>query len=182
MPANLLGRVPSQELRVVLGERVGQTGQYGGASDDPNNFYLPLWGDSCQVVLTYDGAEIIGLERGPALSVEEWERLNEELENSLVRGPQTLGRDFSFNGHRVLGWWRGAQSGVQILPPPANTPAAPVEIADHPFILAPKGHRARAGGSHASRDGRREHGQRHLGRPNSVPREEWGARQEDDGP
>jgi len=135
MLANLLGRVPSQELRVVLGERVGQTGQYGGASDDPNNFYLPLWGDSCQVVLTYDGAEIIGVERGPALSVEEWERLNEELENSLVRGPQTLGRDFSFNGHRVLGWWRGAQSGVQILPPPANTPVAPVEIADHPFIL-----------------------------------------------
>jgi len=135
MLANLLGRVPSQELRVVLGERVGHTGQYGGASDDPNNFYLPLWGDSCQVVVTYDGAEIIGVERGPAVSVEEWERLNEKLENSLVEGPRTVGRDFSFNGHRVLGWWRGAQSGVQILPPPANTPAAPAEIADHPFIL-----------------------------------------------
>jgi len=86
-------------------------------------------------VLTYDGAEITGVERGPALSVEQWERLNEELENSLVRGPRTVGRDFSFNGHRVLGSWRGAQSGVQILPPPANTPVAPVEIADHPFIL-----------------------------------------------
>ena len=99
MLANLLGRIPSQELRVVLGERVGGTGQYGGASDDPNNFYLPLWGDSCRVVLTYDGAEIIGVERGPALSVEEWERLNEEIKNSLVGGPQTIGRDFSFNGH-----------------------------------------------------------------------------------
>ncbi len=135
MLANLLGRVPSQELRVVLGERVGGPGQYGSASDDPNNFYLPLWGESCQVVLTYDSAEIIGVKRGPALSVKEWERLNEELENSLVGGPQTVGRDFSFNGHRVLGWWRGAQSGVQIVPPPANTPVAPAEIADHPFIL-----------------------------------------------
>src|SRR5205814_10494075 len=39
------------------------------------------------------------------------------------------------SGHRVKGSWRGEHSGVQILPPPADAPSAPLEQADHPFIL-----------------------------------------------
>jgi hypothetical protein len=35
----------------------------------------------------------------------------------------------------VLGSWRGNDSHVQILPPPAGAPLAPQEIAYHPFIL-----------------------------------------------
>jgi hypothetical protein len=45
------------------------------------------------------------------------------------------GREYSFSGFRVDGPWRGECSGVQILPPPADAPGAPVEIAEHPFIL-----------------------------------------------
>jgi hypothetical protein len=132
---NLRGRFTSQELRVVLEERIGGPGQMDGASDAPNRFYLPLWGESCRVVLTYDGSEIVGIERGPALGSDAWERLSKEIEHSLIAGPQKVGRDFSFGRYRVVGWWRGVQSGVQILPPPADAPRAPVEMADHPFIL-----------------------------------------------
>src|SRR5205823_8544015 len=39
------------------------------------------------------------------------------------------------SGRRVKGSWRGEHSGVQILPPPADAPSAPLEQADHPFIL-----------------------------------------------
>src|ERR1700674_1453166 len=53
----------------------------------------------------------------------------------FINGPQKVGREFSFNTFRVGGWWRGERSGVQILPPPEGAPRAPVEIADHPFIL-----------------------------------------------
>jgi hypothetical protein len=123
----------SQELRVVLGERVGGSGQHTG--DEPNKFYLPLWGPTCQVVLTYDSARIVAVDRGPALSAEEWERLTTEIENSVTAGLGTVGRDFSFNTFRVLGSWRGPRSRVQILPPPDGVPSAPMAMADHPFIL-----------------------------------------------
>jgi hypothetical protein len=46
-----------------------------------------------------------------------------------------VGRGYSFSGLPVLGSWRGERSGVQILPPPKDAPRAPVEMADHPFIL-----------------------------------------------
>ncbi len=46
-----------------------------------------------------------------------------------------VGRDYCFSGRRVLGSWRGAKSGIQILPPPTGVPSAPVELAQHPFVL-----------------------------------------------
>jgi hypothetical protein len=135
MLADLLGVISSQELRVALEEHVGGPGQYDGAADNPNRFYLPLAGPSCRVVLTYRGNEIVALEPGSALNAGEWESLSEALEQSLVAGSQRVGRDFAFSMYRVLGSWRGARSGVQILPPPDDAPRAPYEMAEHPFIL-----------------------------------------------
>src|SRR5205807_2253811 len=100
----------SVELRILLHEMIGGTGQ----SDDlsrakPRNFYLPLAGPSCRVALKFN-------------------------EQSITGGTK-VGRDYSFSGRRVKGSWRGEHSGVQILPPPADAPSAPLEQADHPFIL-----------------------------------------------
>ena len=125
----------STELRVLLHEFIGGTGQ----SDDlgsakPRNFYLPLAGSSCRVVLKFKGKKIIAIEPGEAFDAAQWQQISNEIEHSITGGTK-VGRDYSFSGRRVKGSWRGEHSGVQILPPPADAPSAPVDQADHPFIL-----------------------------------------------
>ena len=121
------------ELRFILLERIGRPGQYDGRDNNPNTFYLPLAGDSCRIKLTFsDSKQIVAIEPGPAFDAAQWEQVVEEIERT---GPIKVGRDCSFSSFRVAGSWRGKRSGVQILPPPADAPRAPFEIAEHPFIL-----------------------------------------------
>ncbi len=137
MTSNLLRKewanLDSFELRLLLDDRIGGPGQYDGVS--PHKLYLPLAGSSCQVVLTFRNKKIVAIEPGPAFDSAQWIRVSGEIEKSILAGPSKIGRDYSFSSFRVTGWWRGATSGVQILPPPENAPYAPVEIAEHPFIL-----------------------------------------------
>ena len=125
----------SIELRVLLHELIGGTGQ----SDDlsrakPRNFYLPLAGPSCRVALKFKGKKVIRIEPGKAFDAAQWQQISNEIEQSITGGTK-VGRDYSFSGRRVKGSWRGEHSGVQILPPPADAPSAPLDQADHPFIL-----------------------------------------------
>ncbi len=123
----------SAELRFILLERIGGPGQYHTRDSNPNTFYLPLAGSSCRIKLTFsDSKQIVGIEPGPAFDAAQWEEVVEEVERT---GPYKVGRDCSFSTFRVDGSWRGRRSGVQILPPPADAPRAPVEMAEHPFIL-----------------------------------------------
>ncbi len=125
----------SAELRLLLDERIGGPGQYHDRSNSPNKLYLPLAGPSCRIALTFREKEIVAIEPGPAFDAAEWERVSEEIEKSILAGPLKVGRDYSFSSFRVAGSWRGERSGVQILPPPDDTPRAHVEMAEHPFIL-----------------------------------------------
>ena len=121
------------ELLFILLERIGRPGQYDGRAKNPNKFYLPLARSSCRIELTFsDSKEIVCIQPGPAFDAAQWEQVVEEIERT---GPYQVGREFSFSGFRVPGSWRGKRSGVQILPPPADSPQAPVELAEHPFIL-----------------------------------------------
>jgi hypothetical protein len=123
----------SAELRFILLERIGKPGQYHGRDGNPNTFYLPLAGSSCRIKLTFsDNKQIVAIEPGPASDTAQWEQVVEEIERT---GPYKVGRDCSFSSFRVAGSWREKRSGVQILPPPADAPRAPVEMAEHPFIL-----------------------------------------------
>jgi len=121
------------ELRLLLQDRVSGPGQYNGQSR--NKLYLPLAGNSCRFVLTYRERKIDRIERGPAFDAADWDRIRKEIETSILVGLPKIGRDYSFSSFRVRGSWRGRRSGVQILQPPADAPQAPVEIAEHPFIL-----------------------------------------------
>jgi len=136
MTSNLLKNgwteVDQGELRFILREYIGQPGQYHDRRNNPNIFCLPLAGSSCQIKLTFSEKNIVGIEPGPAFDATKWARVTEEIETS---GPLRIGRDCSFSSFRVLGSWRGKRSGVQILPPPADAPRAPVEMAEHPFLL-----------------------------------------------
>jgi len=87
------------------------------------------------VVLTFRDNKIAAIEPGPAFDADEWQRVSDEIEGSVLTGPMKVGREYSFSSFRVEGSWRGEGSGVQILPPPEDAPRAPVEIAEHPFIL-----------------------------------------------
>ena len=121
------------ELRLVLDDHFGHPGQYDGPAK--NRLYLPLAGSSCRLALTFRDRRIVAIEPGPAFDGAEWQRISEEIEISVLAGPMKVGREYSFSSFRVTGSWRGDRSGVQILPPPDGTPRAPVEIAQHPFIL-----------------------------------------------
>jgi hypothetical protein len=125
----------SRELRLLLNSRIGGLGQYDNQEANPNKFYLPLARESCRVALTYQGRKIVAVERGPAFSEAEWRKIADEIENKILVGPSKVGREYSFSSFRVAGSWRGTRSGVQILPAPPEAPRAPVEIAEHPFIL-----------------------------------------------
>ena len=120
------------DLRILLRDRIGQPGQFDGNTDV---LYLPLAREKCRVSLTYKGSRIIAIEPGEAFDRPEWDRICAEIETSILSGPRKVGREYSFNTFRVGGSWRGARSGVQILPPPDQAPQTPMEITDHPFIL-----------------------------------------------
>ena len=133
----------SAELRFILLECIGKPGQYDGCDGNPNTFYLPLAGHSCRIKLTFsDSKQIVAIEPGAAFDATQWEQVVEEVERT---GPHKVGRDCSFSSYRVGGSWRGKRSGVQLLPPPADAPVAPVEMAEHPFRRwrAPYGAEAR---------------------------------------
>ncbi len=139
MPKNLLrsnwAELDSAELRLLLAKRIGGLGQYRDRSENPNKLYLPLADSTCRIVLIFRGNEISTIERGPAFDASEWDRIGKEIENSILAGPMKVGRNYSFSSFRVSGSWRGERSGVQILPPPDDAPRAPIEMAEHPFIL-----------------------------------------------
>jgi hypothetical protein len=139
MTTNLLRPTWSQfdphELRILLDQRIGGPGQYDGRVTNSDRFYLPLAGAQCRVVLTYRNRRIVSVEPGPAFDPAEWARIAQEIQTSVLTGPTKIGRDYSFSSYRVEGSWRGQRSGVQILPPHPDAPRAPVEMAEHPFIL-----------------------------------------------
>jgi hypothetical protein len=126
--------VDSAELRILLDERIGGPGQYLDRIKNPDKFHLPRAGSECRITLTFKDRNIVALHAGPAFDPGQWKEIIDEIEALLRPGPMKIGRDCSFSGFRVLGSWRGKCSGVQILPPP-DAPCAPVEMADHPFIL-----------------------------------------------
>lgn len=127
--------IDSGELRLLLDEHIGGPGQYEGLHANPNILYLPLAGAECRVMVTFQGNQIAAVRPGPAFDAAAWQRIVEEIDQSLVTGVSAVGREISFNSFRVTGWWRGLRSSVQICPAPPDAPRAPVEIAQHAFIL-----------------------------------------------
>jgi len=140
MAENLLRKtwanLDSQELRLLLNKRiVGGVGQFDDYESNPNKFYLPLARESCRVALTLKDKRIVAVEPGQAFDKAEWQKIAEEIENSVLVGTPKVGREYSFSGKRVTGSWRGSRSGVQILPPPPEVPKA-ANIGENPFILS----------------------------------------------
>jgi hypothetical protein len=129
------GQLDSHELRILLDNRIGGPGQFENRAADPSNFCLPQAGPTCRVVLRYCDHRIVSVEPGAAFDQAQWEAIADEIETAVLAGPVKTGREYSFSSYRVEGFWRGPRSDVQILPPHAESPRAPCELAEHPFIL-----------------------------------------------
>jgi hypothetical protein len=124
----------SNELLMLLRSRFHAFGQLGSREGKRKTIYFPARA-ACEIAITIDGDKVARIEPGDAFDGGKWSKSSDDINNTLVAGAPKVGRGFSFSAHRVLGWWRGARSGVQILPPPADAARAPVEMAEHPFIL-----------------------------------------------
>jgi hypothetical protein len=139
MATNLLAAAWSQldphELRLLLDQRIGGPGQYQSRESNPHRIHLPLAGPGCRVTLTYSKRAITSIAPGPAFDQSQWGAIAEEIETTVLAGPDKIGREYSFCSHPVLGSWRGERSRVQIVPPHPEAPVPDVECADHPFIL-----------------------------------------------
>jgi hypothetical protein len=137
---NLLAEIPPgvdlYELRELLGLRIGGPGQYDDG-DSKRRLYLPLARAECRLVLVYkkNSATLQRIEPGAAFEEAQWQQIITEAQDSLLSGSMKFGRDYCLAGRRVLGSWRGRKSGIQILPPLADVPIAPVEMVQHPFVL-----------------------------------------------
>jgi hypothetical protein len=126
-------QVDPSELRILLNEFVGGPGQH--ETDETNKIYLPLGRDKCFVSLTFKGNRIRCIEPGRAFDQARWNDITDNINGLLFRGQQQIVRWWTFNTYRVVGFWHGAKSGIQILPPLPDTPNVPIETADHAFIL-----------------------------------------------
>lgn len=139
MATNLLRttwtQLDSHELRLLLHKRIGGPGQYHDREASPHRIHLSLAGVDCRITLTYSGQAIASVEPGQAFDQSQWDAIAEEIETKVLAGPERIGREYSFCSYRVSGSWRGDRSGVQILSPHPESPTAPVECTDHPFIL-----------------------------------------------
>src|SRR5947208_1040179 len=84
----------SHELRILLANRISGPGQYDGRTTNPDRIHLPLAGAECRVVLTYCDREIVSVEPGQAFDADEWDRIAEEIENTILAGPTGVGREY----------------------------------------------------------------------------------------
>jgi hypothetical protein len=86
------------DLRLLLQERIFGFGQHAR-----DVLHLPLVGEKCRISLTYKGAKIVAIEPGAAFDRTEWDRICAEIEGPILKGPQRVGREFSFSTFRVDG-------------------------------------------------------------------------------
>lgn len=125
----------SHELRLLLHERVGGPGQYGNYVINPKDWHLPLAGTTCKIIVRFKNKKINFIEPSSAFDAQKWKETSDEIDKQLNIGDQAIGREFSFSGTPVIGFWRGDRSGLQICPPPLSAPRPDQILGENPFLL-----------------------------------------------
>lgn len=122
-------RLDSGDLIAILSQTFGG---YQLAADDTVSYPTA---DEARITIRYEGSRIAAITPDRAFDPNEWENVATRIEKELVEAVPATARRIAFCHYRVKGWWRSDRLGVQVLPPPPEAPDAPVEHADHPFVL-----------------------------------------------
>ncbi len=125
----------STELRLLLNEKIGGSGQVDGDMAQHVPFYLPMADDTCQIILKFKNGKIIRIEQGESFNKESWKEIVFLIDGLLNRGRIKIGRGLGFSSRPVSGYWKGPCSNIQICPPPANAPQTTMHGAQNPFVL-----------------------------------------------
>jgi hypothetical protein len=138
--------IDSSDLRILIEDRIGGPGQYHGKITEGGPLHLPMFASS-KVALRFEGNRIAQITRGPHFDNKQWSDISAELDALSTARADRFGREIAFSSYNVDGWWRGARSGVQILPPPEGAPKMPNPemMGEHPFILEIPLHSDRSG-------------------------------------
>ena len=84
--------VDAAELRFILLEVIGRPGQYDDRDRNPGVFHLPRARDDCQVSLTFDDKQIVGIEPGPAFDPMISQRSNTSIWSAMAPSFGSLAR------------------------------------------------------------------------------------------
>lgn len=122
-----IGEIADDDLAHALGEHVNS------AQQDGEDVVYSRAPDKWAIRLRYSGDRLVGAEPGPDLTPDLLDRILERVRQLQAPQDYTVGRTILFSHVRVKGWCV-VDNLLQVLPPPPNVPAAPFEIADHPFV------------------------------------------------
>jgi hypothetical protein len=125
----------SHELRLLFNEKIGGSGQVNSGITEDAPFYLPMADHTCQIVLKFEKKKINSISPGKAFDKESWFEISNLIDSLVNDGQRKVGRQISFCTKRVDNYWRGANSNIQICPPPQNAPMPNEPIAENPFVL-----------------------------------------------
>jgi hypothetical protein len=125
----LLPGVDETELLFLLERIYGSDGV-----DSDGGVVFPSSMDYALKIRT-DAVQIRAIERGPALTAADVDKIRERVRSDLIESPETIvAVGILFSKHPVIGMYRHGNV-IQILPAPANAPRAGVELSDHAFLL-----------------------------------------------
>jgi hypothetical protein len=129
------GNLDSHELKLLFNEKIGGNGQVDGDITEDAPFYLPMADDTCQIEIRFKNKKINSILPGKGFDKEKWVEISKLIDELISSGQKKVGRQISFSAKPVNGYWYGANSNIQIYPPPQNALMPNELIAENPFVL-----------------------------------------------
>ena len=90
----------SNELRLLLNEKIGDNGQVDGDMAEHVPFYLPMAGDTCQIEIKYKNKKINSILQGKAFDLDKWSEISTLIEGLVSGGQRKVGRQICFSTKR----------------------------------------------------------------------------------
>ena len=94
-----------------------------------------MGGEATKISIQYKRKKIHVITAEAAFDCDEWQKIAIQIEGALTGSRQVYGRGICFSLHVTNGSWRGAKSGIQILPAPETKLPQNLGLVQHPFMV-----------------------------------------------